>query len=172
MPDTWISDEMRAAIGTELMERVSFPVSVSDIRRWAVAVYYPEPPPREFWDEEYAADTPFGGIVAPEEFNPFAWMTQAGPRRFDGPSELASGTEARIGITPPATTKMLNGGMETTYTGVRMRPGDVIRSVMRLDEYSEREGRLGLMLFSVNETRWTNQDDALIKVTRDILIRY
>jgi hypothetical protein len=53
-----------------------------------------------------------------------------------------------------------------------MRPGDVIRSVMRLDEYSEREGRLGLMLFSVNETRWTNQDDALIKVTRDILIRY
>ncbi len=163
---------MRAAVGTAFMERVSFPISSSDIRRWAVAVYYPEEPPREYWDEQYAATTPAGGIVAPEEFNPFAWMTQAGPVPRDAPSELQSGAEARIGIPPPATTKMLNGGMECTYTGVRMRPGDVIRSVMRLAEYSEREGRLGLMLFTVTEMRWTNQDDALVKTERDVLIRY
>jgi hypothetical protein len=172
VPDTWISDDMRAAVGREFMERVSFPVSVSDIRRWVVAVYYPEVPPREYWDEEYAATTPAGGIVAPEEFNPFAWMTQAGPVARDAPSELQSGAEERLGIPPPATTKMLNGGMESTYTEVRMRPGDVIRSVMRLAEYSEREGRLGLMLFTVTETLWTNQDRALVKTQRDVLIRY
>ena len=44
--------------------------------------------------------------------------------------------------------------------------------VMRLGEYSEREGRLGLMLFTVTETLWTNQDGALVKTQRDVLIRY
>jgi hypothetical protein len=172
MPDTWITDEMRAAVGTEYGERFSFPISVSDIRKWAQAVYYPEPPPREYWDEEYAATTRFGGIVAPEEFNPFAWMSAAGPPRADGPSMLASGTEARLGLAAPATSHMLNGGMECTYTRVRMRPGDVIRAVTILGEYSEREGRLGLMLFTTTESRWTNQDGELVKSDRNVLIRY
>jgi len=51
---------------TELDRRVSYPITVSDIRRWAMAVYYPEEPPRLFWDEEYARATRHGGIVAPE----------------------------------------------------------------------------------------------------------
>ena len=36
---------------------MSFPITDSDIRRWAIAVYYPEPAPRLFWDAEYAAGT-------------------------------------------------------------------------------------------------------------------
>ena len=73
-PSTHITDEMRAAVGRELARMTSYPITDSDIRRWAVAVYYPEEPPRLFWDADYAAGTSFGGIVAPEEFNPFAWM--------------------------------------------------------------------------------------------------
>lgn len=172
MPDTWITDEMRAAIGTEYGERVSFPISVSDIRKWAQAVYYPDPPPREYWDEEYAATTRHGGIVAPEEFNPFAWMTPAGPPGRDALATGASSTEVRLGLAPPATNHMLNGGLECTYTGVRMRPGDVIRAVSVLADYSERSGRLGLMLFTTTEDRWTNQDGALVKTQRMVLIRY
>ncbi len=42
MADSNINDEMRAALGSEIGRRVSFPVSESDIRRWAIAVYYPE----------------------------------------------------------------------------------------------------------------------------------
>jgi hypothetical protein len=40
----------------------------------------PEPPPREFVDADYAT-TRWGGLVAPREFNPFAWMVaeRAGP---------------------------------------------------------------------------------------------
>ena len=160
-------------IGVEYSERVSMPISVSDIRKWAQSVYYPEPPPREYWDEEYAASaTPFQGIVAPDEFNPFAWMTADGPPARDALSSGASSTERRLGIEPPATTDMLNGGMECEYTGVRMRPGDVIRAVTRLVEYREREGRLGLMLFTTTEQRWTNQRDEPIKSQRDVLIRY
>jgi hypothetical protein len=45
---TVISDDMRKAIGGELGRSVSFPITDSDIRRWAVAVYYPDDPPRLF----------------------------------------------------------------------------------------------------------------------------
>jgi N-terminal half of MaoC dehydratase len=172
MPKSWISDEMRAAIGGQHSDRRSMPISVSDIRKWAIAVYYPEAPPREYWDEEYAKRTPAGGIVAPEEFNPFAWITEDGPPARDALGMGASTTERRLGITPPATTNMLNGGMHVEYTGVRMRPGDVIRAVVNLVDYSEKEGRLGLMLFTTTEHRWTNQNDELIKTQRDVLIRY
>ena len=55
---------------------------------------------------------------------------------------------------------------------VFMRPGDVITSVSRLAEYREREGRLGLMLFTVIEDVWTNQSGELVKRTRSTVIRY
>jgi len=42
----------------------------------------------------------------------------------------------------------------------------------RLSEYREREGRLGLMLFTVTEDNWTNEDDELVKTSRSTLIRY
>jgi hypothetical protein len=61
--------------------------------------------------------------------------------------------------------------MEVDY-GVRMRPDDVITSVSRLAQYHEREGRLGLMLFTVTEDVWSNQDDDEVKRTRSTLIRY
>jgi hypothetical protein len=55
---------------------------------------------------------------------------------------------------------------------MRMRPDDVITSVNRLAEYREREGRLGLMLFTITEDVWTNQDDDEVRRTRSTLIRY
>ena len=61
--------------------------------------------------------------------------------------------------------------MEVEY-GTRMRGGDVITSVTRLADYTEREGRLGLMLFTIAEASWTNQSGELVKRTRTTLIRY
>ena len=51
MPASNVSAAMRNAVGSQLARHVSFPVSESDIRRWAIAVYYPQEPPRQFWDE-------------------------------------------------------------------------------------------------------------------------
>ena len=167
-----ISAEMAAAVGREVRRAVSFPVAESDIRRWAVAVYYPEPPPSEFWDAEAAALTPHKGIVAPEEFNPFAWMSAAGPPPAGGPQgNDPDRVEKQLGVPPPGLPNMLNGGLEVTY-GVRMRPGDVITSVTRLGPYRERAGRLGAMLMSVLEDTWTNQHDELVKRSRMTIIRY
>jgi len=169
---TNISEEMQAAVGRQTGRRVSFPVSESDIRRWAVAVYWPDEPPRLFWDAGFAADTVHGGIVAPEEFNPFAWMVAEDdapdvvlePNDPDRPEKL-------MGLTGPGLKFQLNGGMEVEY-GVRIRPGDVITAVGSLAEYREKEGRLGLMLFTVNQDLWSNQDGRMVKRTRSTLIRY
>jgi hypothetical protein len=173
VPDTWITDEMRAAIGRPVgKKRVSFPITASDIRRWAQAVYYPDPPPAYFWDRAEAVAR-FGGFVAPEEFNPFAWMTADGPPDHDpADRSIPIGPEVELGVTPPATVDRLNGGLEVEYTGVRMREGDVVTAVGRLADYREREGRLGLMLFTVTESEWTNDRGELIKTERNTLIRY
>jgi hypothetical protein len=79
--------------------------------------------------------------------------------------------EVILGVQGPGLKFQLNGGLEVEY-GVRMRPDDVITSVNRLAEYREREGRLGLMLFTITEDVWTNQDDDEVKRTRSTLIRY
>ena len=172
MPDSYVSDVMRDAVGRQLGRRVSFPVSESDIRRWAIAVYYPDEPPRVFWDADVARNSPYGGIVAPQEFNPFAWMAA---ERDEPPAVIESNdpdrTELLLGIEGPGLKFQLNGGMEVGY-GIPMRPGDVITSVTRLAGYRERQGRLGLMLFTVSEDTWTNQAGELVKQARQTLIRY
>ena len=173
MTDTNISEQMRAAIGSELSRRVSFPISPSDIRRWALAVYYPMRPPERFIDADVAAKSRWGGLVAPEEFNPFAWLAavERSAGNDSGDENNPDKTELALGITPPGLKFQLNGGLEVQY-GAPMRPGDVITSVSRLADYTERAGRLGLMLFTVFEDTWTNQDDELVKRTRSTLIRY
>ena len=171
MPETQITPEMQAAVGREYRWATSYPIAASDIRRWAIAVYYPEPAPPLYWDEEYAAKTPWGGIVAPEEFNPFAWM-RAEPKGDLGPEAARPWPELHLGVTPPETRANIVAGMEMEHSGVRMRPGDVIRAVTRLAGYHERQGRLGLMLFTTSEERWTNQRGELVRTGRIILIRY
>ena len=170
---THITPQMRDVVGLELRRSTSFPITDSDIRRWAIAVYYPEPAPRLFWDAEYAAGTAHGGIVAPEDFNPFAWLTQteADAGVVARSTGAFLGPEETLGIEKPDTKSLINGGTEVEY-GVRMRPGDVITSVSRLAGYAEREGRLGLMLFTTSEDTWTNQRGETVKTSRSTLIRY
>ena len=171
MATTHITDDMRSAIGRELARMTSYPITDSDIRRWAVAVYYPEEPPRLFWDAEYAARTPYGGIVAPEEFNPFAWLAAGGTHRSKARGGGDESPEKVLGIQGPGLKRGVNAGIEVEY-GVRMRPGDVITSVRRLGSYREREGRLGLMLITTTEDVWTNQNGEVVKTTNQTGISY
>jgi N-terminal half of MaoC dehydratase len=167
-----ISAEMSRCVGREFAKVVSFPVCESDIRRWAIAIYYPEPAPAVFLDAAVAAASPQGGIVAPEEFNPFAWRAAEVSELVPGVDPLdPDATEKRLGIGGPGLRNRLNGGLSVEY-GVRMRPGDVIVSVSRVAEYREREGRLGLMLFTGLEDEWTNQRGELVRRFRMDLIRY
>jgi hypothetical protein len=157
---TLVTPDMIKNKGMWGREVVSFPVSLSDIRKFAIAVYWPETPPRLFWDEDYACTTRWGGIIAPQDFNPFAWpiKTPAMPE-FAMPRE---GGRGRCGM---------NGGQTDTYFAP-IRPGDVIRARTRLRDWNERPTRLGLTLFIYTETEWWNQDNKLVKRHIQNFIRY
>ena len=170
-PRTYISRAMAAVAGAQLDRRVSFPITDSDIRRWAIAACYPAEPPRVFWDSAYAAKTLYLGIVAPEDFNPFAWMTAEPGGLPDSRDRDPNMMEKILGVAPPTTRFSLNGGL-SAYYGVRMRPGDVITSVRTLVGYRERAGRLGLMLLTELEIMWTNQNGDMVREARSTIIRY
>ena len=137
MPPIELSDEVRSFIGQERKREVSPPISLSDIRRWAIAVYWPERAPRLFWDEDYARSTRFGGIVAPEDLNPFAWPVEGGLDPYRSSDMLDAFSRMGIGI------NILNGGNDTRYH-LRMRPGDVITAVTTVGDIYVREGPPGL----------------------------
>lgn len=159
---TLVTPEMEERKGVWGSERVSYPVSESDIRKWAIAVYWGETPPRLYWDEDYAKTTKWGGIIAPQDFNPFAWAVPTGAVR---PAGAVPGQQTRKGG------NVMNGGQQDTY-GVPMRPGDVITSRSQLSSWEERQGRNGLTLFTYTETEWRNQDGELVKTRISTGIRY
>jgi hypothetical protein len=175
-----ISIAMTNALGQEISRKTSFPISESDIRKWAIAINYPQPAQPLFWDAAFASQTRHSGIVAPEEFNPFAWMTaKASTNGADPKGSPGAGTEfvdpdrteKELGIPGPGLKFQVLGGLAVHY-GERMRPGDVIESITTLASYTEKEGSFGLMLFTVTQEQWTNQEGQEIKNILHTLIRY
>lgn len=160
--ETLVTPDMEQQKGVWGEERTSYPISESDIRKWAIGVYWGETPPRIFWDPEYAKTTRWGGIIAPEDFNPFAWAVPMGEVRLSG---------AIPGQTPKKGQNVLNGGQVDTF-GVRMRPGDIVTSRTRLSHWEEREGRNGLTLYTYTETEWKNQNGEVVKTRISTGIRY
>jgi hypothetical protein len=159
--------EVETLVTPELLERKgkwgewsepSFPISVSDIRKFAIGCYWPEIPPRLFWDEDFAKTTRWGGIVAPQDFNPFAWPIRQMDQNVTWPG-TSQGSHG------------MNGGQTDTY-GVPMRPGDVIRSHSRVKEWTERISRLGLTMFLFTEVEWRNQKDEIVRSRVSTGIRY
>lgn len=164
---SYVSAAMRGAVGATISRRVSFPVSASDIRKWAIAVYHPHHPPARYWDVEAVAER----FVAPQEFNPFAWMT-AEPKGFPVIDRLdADILEKTLGIEGPGLTRQLNGGLEVEYLN-DIGVGAVVTAVRALDGYRERDGRLGRMLFTTVRETWTDQHGTALQVRLQTGIRY
>jgi hypothetical protein len=168
LANSLITDEMRGTIGRELRSSTSYPVSASDIRRWAIAVYFPEPAPAQFRRAGAA-----GGeepLVAPEEFSPFAWASPG--KKARGAPDIGAGfLERQAGVTPPDLKFIVNGGTVCDY-GVPMREGDVITTSFKISGYSEKDGKRGRLLFSETQDRWTNQNGEMVRQTTMTLIRY
>ena len=158
-PQTLITPALRDSLNVWGEPRVTPPVDRGDIRRWAIAVYWPDVPPKLFWDEEYAKTTRWGGIIAPREFNPFAWPAVR-------PADMAP----KPLIRKPGERSM-NGGQKETY-GVPIRVGDVITAKTALVSMEEKVGSLGLTLFKYTEIRWTNQKNEFVRSRVSISIVY
>ncbi len=164
---TYVTEGMLEAQRKWGPSRTSYPITTTDIRRWAMATYYPERPPPIYWDEEYAATTRWKTIIAPPDFNPFAWtLTTGAPTKRSGPSLNA---QPRHPEGKPLTG--LNGGQTDTY-GVPMRPGDVVSARSRLLDWNEREGRFGHTIYVRTEIEWKNQTNELVRTRISTSIRY
>ena len=169
-----VRPDMAAIVGQPYGVAFSYPVTASDIRRWAIAVYHPEPPPAHYLDPDAEAE---GRLVAPLDISVFAWAVahrEHDARRIevDARYRAVGAMEHNLGVTPPELLRALNGGLVVDYTGVRIRPGDVIRSETVIARYQEKESRLGPMLVTDTATTWTNQAGERIKTATMALIRY
>ena len=168
---SWVTDEMRKLIGVEMRKSISHPVAASDIRKWAIAVFYPVSPPRLFWDEHFAKKTKYGGLVAPEEFNPFAWSS-AQPSLTDPKVSQTAFSERELDVEPPNYRAILLTEIREQYGEQRIRPGDTITSVVHIKDYFEREGRMGHMLYTTLANVWSNQSNEWLRTTESVFVRY
>lgn len=132
-------------------------VGANDIARWAIATYWPEPPPAVYAQD---ADGPWGGLVAPRDFDPFAWMPK---RPWAGDWLWGMGTEPGQ--------RLLNGGQRNRYFAP-IRPGDVISVTRRFVDVIERATKSGPKVFFTSEFTWRNQRDELVRIGEQTTIYY
>ena len=97
------------------------PCSSSDIRRWVMAMDYPNP---LHWDERFARDSKFGGLVAPQSI-----AVGAGLRARRAP--------ACVGHIPNS--HLIFGGEEWWFYGCPVRPGDQLFQERRFHDYKVAE---------------------------------
>ena len=111
------------------------PCSSSDIRRWVMAMNYPNP---LHWDQEFARESKFGGIVAPQSI---AVALDYGH----------GAAPACVGHIPNS--RLIFGGEEWWFYGCPVRPGDQLFQERRFHDYKVVETKFaGPTMFSRGDT--------------------
>ncbi|HKP62542.1 MAG TPA: MaoC family dehydratase N-terminal domain-containing protein [Polyangiales bacterium] len=137
--------------GGELIE----PCSSTDIRRWVMAMDYPNP---IHWDHEFARASRFGGIVAPQSFAVAI--------------DYGHGAQpACVGHIPGS--HLIFGGEEWWHYGPRLRPGDRLTQKRRFHDYKVSDTNFaGPTLFSRGDTLHVDQRGTPVSKVRSTSIRY
>jgi hypothetical protein len=146
--DAWLGVPLG---GAELKD----PIVPNDIRRWAQGMQNPNP---LYFDEENAAESRFGELVAPQSF---AVAT-----------DDSHGAGPAIQGTIPGT-HMLFGGDEWWFFGPRIRTGDRIsRDRMLYDYRVTKTSFAGPTMFSRGDTTYINNRGQIVCKQRSTSIRY
>ena len=151
--DSVITDEMRNALGVESDPSI-FEIEKEPIRRWAESIGDPNPLYR---DEAYAKSKGYRGLLAPPGF-----IAQYG-------FSIKRGKPNATFVEP--FDRRLNGGNEYEFFGA-ICSGDTISATVKVADIRERDGRMGKMLFIVNETTYTNQNGDIVAKSRSTGISY
>lgn len=150
---------------TSFIGKTSEP-SILEIEKGAIKKYADAVGDRNllFWDEEYARNSKYGSIIAPPGF--FGWPTQwteAMPLFSEIRSELLDAiAEAGWG-------RVLDGGIEFELFQP-VRSGDTLVAVTKIASVKGREVKGGMMILSVTETSYTNQNGALVGIASQTII--
>lgn len=137
--------------GGELIE----PCSSTDIRRWVMAMDYPNP---IHWDGAFASSSKFGGIVAPQSFAVAI--------------DYGHGAQpACVGHIPGS--HLIFGGEEWWHYGPRIKPGDRLTQRRWFHDYKVTDTKFaGPTLFSRGDTLHYNQHGDPVAKERSTSIRY
>ena len=137
--------------GGELNE----PCSSTDIRRWVMAMDYPNP---IHWDGGFAKSSKFGGIVAPQSFAVAI--------------DYGHGAQpACVGHIPGS--HLIFGGEEWWHYGPRIKPGDRLTQRRWFHDYKVSDTKFaGPTLFSRGDTLHFNQHGDPVAKERSTSIRY
>ncbi|MDD5311444.1 MAG: MaoC family dehydratase N-terminal domain-containing protein [Dehalococcoidia bacterium] len=149
------SEALKGLIGRKGKPQV-YEVTRTDIRKIADAAGDRNP---LYWDDEYAAESRYGGLIAPPDF--FGWPVKWGPGlTFVNSSDLFG--EIAMEIARAGYTRAINAGMESEYY-LPIRPGDTIIITSELVGIEEKEGKKGgKMLISTIEMTMVNQNGDLV----------
>jgi acyl dehydratase len=135
--------------------QISEPCNATDIRRWVMAMDYPNP---IHWDREFARKSKFGGIIAPQSIAVSL--------------DYGHGCQpACVGRIPGS--HLIFGGEEWWFYGARIRPGDQLFQERRFHDYKVVDTKFaGPTMFSRGDTLHTNQDGVPVAKARSTAIRY
>lgn len=135
--------------------RIREPLSNTDIRRWAQAMHYPN---RLHYDNDFAGDSRFNRIVAPQSF-PIA-------------TDDAHGTAPScIGLIPES--HMLFGGDEWWFHGGRIAAGDLVHNERIPLDYVIKETKFaGPTCFQRGDNNYYTDKGDKIATQRSTSIRY
>jgi N-terminal half of MaoC dehydratase len=135
--------------------RLKEPLSNTDIRRWAQAMHYPN---RLHYDNDFAAESRFGRIVAPQSF----------PVATDDGHGTAPSCIGRI-----PDSHMIFGGDEWWFHGTRIVAGDLIRNERVPLDYVVKETKFaGPTCFQRGDNFYYNDKGDKIATQRSTTIRY
>jgi 3-methylfumaryl-CoA hydratase len=155
-----IPDEIRALLGREAPPETRPPVTLEQVQRYCYAVDDLNP---LYLDARTAEAGPYGGVIAPPLFAgvPSFKPASLSDLREDGlPAQ--EGDPLRVSI--PGARSRLTGAAFEFFEPVR--PGDALTRHSHLADLYAKEGRSGALVFSVRETRTTNQRGALVCIER------
>lgn len=153
----YVTDEVQALVGVRGdVVTAPEPVDRSSVRRFAQAIMDPDP---LYWDESYAAATPYGRIMAPP-----LYPLHASRRAGGTPDPLAVAAEdpdydgagdvlPRLGLPaiPIPQKRLLNGGNSVRVTALA-GIGDLIQAQSTISAIEQKEGRSGTLIVVEVET--------------------
>lgn len=131
------------------------------IKRFADAIDDQNP---IYWDEEYAAKSRYGSMIAPPGF--FGWLVKL-PRgaTFQVPNAVCDPPDTlenmREALAKVGYGNLLDGGMEYEFFQP-IRAGDALTAKSVIKDIIEREGKTGKMVFVITETTYLNQSGQIM----------